>query len=339
MSIAVHKLTKRFDSHVAVDDVCFDVSDNALFCIVGPSGCGKSTLLRLIAGLEVPDSGSIMLGGAPMVEPSIFVPPEERRVGVVFQSYALWPHLSVARNVAFPYQAQGASLEESLRRAREHLHTVSLETLAERRPEALSGGQRQRVALARCLAGNARTILMDEPLANLDPHLRGVMETELRAFHERTGVTTLYITHDQREAMALADTMAVMDQGRILQIGTPQDIYYRPRTEMVARFIGRGALIRADVREGRAHLYGQSVEVDGARNGLQTVFVRPNHIRVEDQGWQAKVASVHYRGGSWEVTAYGGDGEDVPIMVDLPQPARAGETIHLKFLGGWVLPG
>ncbi|MEO0819153.1 MAG: ABC transporter ATP-binding protein [Pseudomonadota bacterium] len=338
MSIRVDNLGKRFGGHAAVDAVSLSVPENAFFCVVGPSGCGKSTLLRLIAGLEVPDTGRIALDGTPVAGDGIFVPPEDRRVGVVFQSYALWPHLTVQENVAFPYEAKAVAKSEARRRADEHLRMVSLSELAGRRPGALSGGQRQRVALARALAGDTRTVLMDEPLANLDPHLRGAMEAELRAFHDRTGVTTLYITHDQREAMALADLMAVMDAGRILQIGAPREIYERPANAMVARFIGRGVLIGATVSDGRALICGQSVAVDGAGSGERTVFVRPRDIAVGPSGWPAEVVSVLYRGGYWEA-AMRGAGLDDTVMLDLSEPVRPGETLHLMFNSGWVLPG
>lgn len=338
MSIFVEHLTKTFGPHHAVHDVSFEVPRNKLFCVVGPSGCGKSTLLRLIAGLETPDTGRITLDGTPVAGERVFVPPEARRTGVVFQSYALWPHLTVAENVAFPYEAQGFGREEARRRAAEHLSTVALDQYAARQPEALSGGQRQRVALARCLAGDARTILMDEPLANLDPHLREAMEAELRAFHDRSGVTTLFITHDQREAMALADVMAVMDNGRVLQIGTPQEIYARPATQMVARFIGRGTLLRATVRQGNAQICGQSVAVEGAVDGPQTVFLRPAQITVGSTGWLCSVTSVHYRGSHWEATACG-DGLDTDVMVDLTHPVRVGAQLRLTFSAGWVVPG
>ncbi|MEM1345936.1 MAG: ABC transporter ATP-binding protein [Pseudomonadota bacterium] len=341
MSIAIEALSKTFGGRAAVDGLTFDIPSNALFAVVGPSGCGKSTLLRLIAGLETPDRGRIALDGAEVAGPGIFVPPEERRVGVVFQSYALWPHLTVAANVAFPYEAQGVARAETARKVAEHLNTVSLEAFAGRRPEALSGGQRQRVALARCLAGAARTILMDEPLANLDPHLRGAMESELRAFHERSGVTTLYITHDQREAMALADLMAVMEAGAIQQIGTPQEIYERPQTEMVARFVGRGSLIPAEVAGGHARIAGHSVPVSGGRagggEGQATVFVRPRDIVVDGEGWPVEIVSAHYRGGGWEAQAQS-DGLAAHIMLDLDRPVRAGETLRIALKSGWVLP-
>ncbi len=337
MSIRVNSVHKSFGDHIAVSDVSFDVPENAFFCIVGPSGCGKSTLLRLIAGLETPDQGRIALDGEIVFGDRVDLAPEDRQVGVVFQSYALWPHLSVAQNVAFPYEAKGSPRPVAMQNAAEHLKTVSLSDYSDHKPEALSGGQRQRVALARCLAGNARTVLMDEPLANLDPHLRHAMEAELRAFHNRSGVTTLFITHDQREAMALADIMAVMEAGRFLQIGTPQEIYERPVNKTVARFIGRGALIDADVSSGRARIFGQEVPVDGDGAGNRTIFVRPRHVAAGMEGWPAQITSVAYRGGHWEATATG-PGTDAEMMLDLTQPVEVGERVHLAFTGGWVLP-
>jgi len=284
MGISVKNLTKAFGTYLAVNDISFEIPSGALFCVVGPSGCVKSTLLRLIAGLETPDAGEITLDGDTVAGPAQFIPPEDRSVGVVFQSYALWPHLTVTENVSFPYEAQGVSRDTARQYAKDHLAMVALTDFADRRPEALSGGQRQRVALARCLAGNAQTILMDEPLANLDPHLRETMETELRAFHDRSGVTTLFITHDQREAMALADVMAVMDQGRILQIGPPEEIYAQPANATVARFIGRGTLIEAEARAGATKLGPQTPRRD-APDGHRTLLARPAPVRVGPTRW------------------------------------------------------
>lgn len=318
-----------------MDGVSFVVPENAFFCVVGPSGCGKSTLLRTIAGLETPDDGTIELDGTAVFDPRTNIPPEERKVGVVFQSYALWPHLSVARNVAFPYEAKGMARTEALQRASAHLETVALSDYADRRPEALSGGQRQRVALARCLAGNTRTILMDEPLANLDPHLRHAMEGELRAFHDRSGVTTLFITHDQREAMALADIMAVMEHGRFLQLGTPQDIYERPASATVARFIGRGAILQGNVQGKEAEILGQQVPVEGT--GSQSVFIRPRNVAHDPEGTGMTIKRIAYRGGHWEAAA--SDAEGNTLMLDLGHPARVGDQLGIRITGGWVLPG
>ncbi|MEO1612312.1 MAG: ABC transporter ATP-binding protein [Pseudomonadota bacterium] len=335
MGMVTHGLSKSFDDHIAVDEVSLRISENAFCVVVGASGCGKSTLLRLIAGLETPDEGDISLSGAPVVGPDVFVPPEERRVGVVFQSYALWPHLTVRENVAFPYEARGMRRRDALAKADEHLKLVSLEDFRDRKPEALSGGQRQRVALARSLAGDARTILMDEPLANLDPHLRAEMESELRAFHDRSGVTTLYITHDQREAMALADVMAVMDAGRILQFGPPEEVYNRPATRKVAGFIGRGALVTTSAMGGRAQISGQEVPVEGGAGDC--VFLRPHNIAVRDEGAAARVETVRYRGGFWEADA-SVEGLTERVQLDLHRPVRVGETLRLTFTGGWVVP-
>lgn len=335
MGISVESLRKSFGQHAALDGITFDVPENAFFCVVGPSGCGKSTLLRAIAGLESPDQGRIMLDGRTVFDQNTNLPPEARQVGVVFQSYALWPHLSVARNVSFPYEAKGTKLAEALRLASDHLETVALSEFADRRPEALSGGQRQRVALARCLAGETRTILMDEPLANLDPHLRHTMEGELRAFHERSGVTTLFITHDQREAMALADIMAVMEDGRFLQIGPPEEIYECPANSTVARFIGRGAIIEAEISGREARFLGQTVPVKGT--GGQAVFVRPRQIVHDPDGAPLTIQAVSYRGGLWEAVATDADTQ-TEIMLELPYPARVGDVVGVRFTGGWVLP-
>ncbi len=334
----MNALRKTFGDHVALDSISFEVPQGAFFCVVGPSGCGKSTLLRAVAGLETPETGRISLDDRVMFGDQVNVPPEDRQVGVVFQSYALWPHLTVAQNVAFPYEAKGTPRAEALQKASQHLSTVALDTFADRRPDALSGGQRQRVALARCLAGGARTILMDEPLANLDPHLRHAMEGELRAFHNRSGVTTLFITHDQREAMALADIMAVMDQGRLMQVGAPQDVYERPANQMVARFIGRGAVVSAQVDKGVAQIAGQDVALSGNGTGLCQILIRPKQVALDPEGTQVQIATSTYRGGHWEVAAIGMDGAS-QLVFDLPHRVRVGDSVGVRLTGGWILSG
>ena len=247
--ISLHNVTKRFGRTTAVDGVSQDIAPGEFFVVLGPSGCGKSTLLRLIAGLEPIDGGRIALDGTAVADGRFHAAPEARSVAVVFQSYALWPHMSVARNVAFPAESARLSRDAVRRVVDDALAAVSLSDLAERKPAALSGGQQQRVALARCLASQVRTVLMDEPLANLDPHLRSTMETELARVHRASGATTLYITHDQREAMALADRIAVMEAGRFLQVADPVDLYERPDSEAVARFIGRASILDGNVRQ------------------------------------------------------------------------------------------
>lgn len=345
MSIRVRNLTKRFDDHAAVDDVSFDVEPGAFFVIVGASGCGKSTLLRLLAGLEAPDAGTIALDGEPVAGPGLHVAPEDRRTGFVFQSYALWPHLSVLENVAFPAEARGATRRDAADQARVQLDTVDMGAQADRRPEALSGGQRQRVALARSLTGGARVILMDEPLANLDPHLRNRMEEELLSFHQHARTTTVYITHDQREALALADQVAVMQGGRFLQIGAPDQVYARPANADVAGFIGRGAVVSADLAGGQATFGGARVGVTaqtGQRDGPVQLFLRPDDVSLTAPGTEgalsARIQSAHYRGAHWEGRV-AVDGIDALIEVSSPTRLTPGAELGLIPRNGWVLPG
>ncbi len=343
MSIVLTDVRKSFAGTPAVAGVTLDLTPGEFFAIVGASGCGKSTLLRLIAGLETADAGTIALNGRPVSGPGLHVPPEDRGVGVVFQSYALWPHLDVRGNVAFPAEAQGVGRAEAARRADAQLATVELSALATRKPADLSGGQRQRVALARCLAQGAATILMDEPLANLDPHLRQSMEEELAAFHRASGATTIFITHDQREAMAVADRMAVMAAGRFLQVGTPQEVYERPACAAVAGFIGHGAVQPVVVRGGAAFLAGCPVDLRGLEGaeGPRAALFRPADLVADAAGaadaMPGRVLAALYRGGVWDAKV-AVEGLDAPFAVQLAVPVRPGETLSLRVRGGWLLP-
>lgn len=347
MTISLTSVRKSFGAHFALDGVSLAIEDGEFFVVLGPSGCGKSTLLRSIAGLEMIDSGEITLSGRPVAGQGRHEPPEKRDVGVVFQSYALWPHMTVRGNVAFPMEAAGHSRSEIEARVAECLAMVEMSAYAGRKPAALSGGQRQRVALARCLAQGAGTILMDEPLANLDPHLRGAMEGELAEFHRKSGSTTLFITHDQREAMALADRMALMWDGRILQADRPDVLYARPASERVAGFIGRSSIVDVTVtgaRAGSAEIVfgGFRTEVAaaaGVRPGPARLVVRPEYLVAAgaETGFAATVRRIVYRGGFYEadvVTEPGGQ----TLLVNLPQGARPGERVHLRLGAGWVLP-
>ena len=339
MAVRLSGIRKRFGSHFAVDGVSADIAEGEFFVVLGPSGCGKSTLLRMIAGLERLDGGEITLGDRPVSGPGLHVPPERRDVGVVFQSYALWPHMDVGGNVAFPLESAGKSGRAARAEADTYLKTVDLLPFRDRRPAELSGGQRQRVALARCLAGGAHTVLMDEPLANLDPHLRATMEEEIAAFHHRAGATTIYITHDQREAMALATRVAVMARGQFQQVAAPQDLYERPATAEVARFIGRSAILNATLRDGRAGIAGQQVPVQqqGSSTGPVSVVIRPGDIRLGAGPLTARLDQVFYRGGVWEGVALVPD-LDQGLPVSTPRPLRTGETVPLEIASGWVLP-
>jgi iron(III) transport system ATP-binding protein len=242
--VALIRLTKRFGNHQAVDGVDLAVADGELVCMLGPSGCGKSTTLRLIAGFIDPSAGEVRVGGKRLSWPGGGLPPEKRNMSMIFQSYALWPHMTVAENVAYGLTLRHLPRAEIATRTKTMLDVVQLAALSERYPAELSGGQQQRAALARALVVEPETLLLDEPLSNLDAALREEMRFELRRLHDTYRFTTIYVTHDQAEAMTAADRIVVMKDGRIEQLGTPEEIYAKPRTEFVARFFGGANILQ-----------------------------------------------------------------------------------------------
>lgn len=239
-TVELRGLSKSFDGTAAVEALDLAVGEGEFLTLLGPSGCGKTTTLRCVAGLESPDQGEIRFGGTAVVDCArrLDVPAHRRDVGMVFQSYALWPHMSVLRNVAYPLRVKGASRGEAKARAEATLELVGLAGFGQRAPSALSGGQQQRVALARALVRSPSVLLLDEPLSNLDATLRTQMRQELRRIHGETGTTTIYVTHDQLEAAALSGRIVVMRDGRAVQVGTPDEVFRRPATPWVARFVG-----------------------------------------------------------------------------------------------------
>ena len=250
-------LTKRFPGVTSVDAVDLAVEPGEFICLLGPSGCGKTTTLRMLAGFLEPDAGEIRVGGKVISAPGSVVPPERRNMAMIFQSYAVWPHMTVRGNVGYGLKMRGVADDERTRRTDTALKATKLYELAERYPAELSGGQQQRVALARALAPNPDILLLDEPLSNLDANLRGDMRLEIRRLHEEFRYTSIYVTHDQLEAMTMADRIVVMNAGRIEQVGTPQDVYDRPNSRFVARFIGGSNVVDAK------HVSGNRVEVAG----------------------------------------------------------------------------
>ena len=244
VSISIQHLTKRFGTQAVLDDVSLDIEAGELFFLLGPSGCGKTTLLRHIAGFYQPDSGKLFFGEDDVTR----LPAHKRGTGMMFQSYALWPHLNVAQNVAFGLEERGRPQAEIERRVAQALELVKLDGLGPRRISQLSGGQQQRVALARALVVRPRCLLLDEPLSNLDAKLRHEMRSEIRRICKEFGLTGIYVTHDRDEALSMADRMAVMESGRLVQVGTPQQIYRNPANGMVAEFIGETNLIPANVQ-------------------------------------------------------------------------------------------
>ncbi|MCH4811565.1 ABC transporter ATP-binding protein [Vreelandella neptunia] len=308
--LSIDRVTKRFGEHVAVDELSLEIKPGEFVALLGPSGCGKTTMLRMLAGFESVNGGRIQLGSRTLASPETHVPPEQRDMAMVFQSYALWPHMSVADNVGYPIKLRGLRGTEYQQRVQQALALVELEAYAERMPQALSGGQRQRVALARCLVSDPSVVLLDEPLANLDRHLRATMEHSFRDFHQRTGATLVYVTHDQTEAMALADKIAVMKAGKLVQWGTPQTLYHEPRTAWVAGFIGQGSQLKV-----AAGSPGKLLEHATLMRGLnatesertQAVLVRPEHIQIATQlpsahQLTAQVENVIFRGERYELS-------------------------------------
>lgn len=253
MQITIRGLTKTYqtDGKIfrALDNVNLIIEANTIFTLLGPSGCGKTTLLRSIVGLENPDEGEICIGEEIVFssEKKIYLPPEKRGLGMVFQTYAIWPHMDVFNNVAYPLQNQNVAKDEIKKRVMETLKLVQLEGFENRPATKLSGGQQQRVALARALVAKPKVILFDEPLSNLDAKLREETRKELRAFLTELGITAIYVTHDRIEALALSDTIAVMRLGRIIEKGAPHKIYFRPDTQFVADFIGRANLLEGQI--------------------------------------------------------------------------------------------
>jgi iron(III) transport system ATP-binding protein len=252
-SVRLQNIRKTFGAVVAVDDVTVEFEAGSLTAVLGPSGCGKTTTLNLIAGFERPDVGTIHFGDRLIANAAqgVAVPTSRRNLGMVFQSYALWPHLTVGENVVYGLKMRGAGRAEGDAAVKQALASVRLEGYLDRYPHELSGGQQQRVALARALAYSPAALLFDEPLSNLDAQLREKMRMELRDIHRRIGVTAIYVTHDQAEAMVLSDRIVVMGEGRIRQIGTPRELYERPANAYVARFIGRTNLLKARLLEKR----------------------------------------------------------------------------------------
>src|SRR5438105_7780729 len=275
--VRLEHVTKRFsEGAAALDDLTLEVADGEFLILVGPSGCGKTTALRLVAGLEKPTSGSIAIGGRIVND----VTPRDRDIAMVFQNYALYPHMTVYRNLAFGLKERHTPKAEIERRVREASAMLGLNDLLGRRPAQLSGGQRQRVAMGRALVREPKAFLLDEPLSNLDAKLRVQMRAELKRIHQRLGITTIYVTHDQLEAMPLGDRIVVMSAGEVQQIGRPQEVYKEPVNLFVAGFIGSPPmnLLRGSARGGRVEAGELAFSRDGVPDGDVVVGVRPEAL-------------------------------------------------------------
>ncbi|MCS7006045.1 MAG: ABC transporter ATP-binding protein [Thermoleophilia bacterium] len=286
--VRLERVVKRFDDVVAVDDVSLEVPSGSFFALLGPSGCGKTTTLRMIGGFEEPTAGRIYLGD----EDVVGLPPYKRDVNTVFQSYALFPHMTIEENVGFGLERRGVPKDERAARVAEILELVGLADVGKRKPRQLSGGQQQRVALARALVNQPRVLLLDEPLGALDLKLRKQMQLELKRIQHEVGITFIHVTHDQEEAMTMADRIAVMNRGRIEQLGPPQELYERPATAFVAGFLGVSNLLPGTV-EGPGAIRLDSgdlvrADVDG-RSGRVSAGVRPEKITLGAEGGENRL--------------------------------------------------
>ncbi len=304
---------KQWSAAVVVGPIGCEIARGEILSLLGPSGSGKTTILRLIAGFEAPDTGRIVIGG----EDVTTLPPARRRCGMVFQHYALFPHLDVGANVAFGLRALGVRDAASVRKVADVLALVDLAGFERRMPHELSGGQQQRVALARALAPEPRVLLLDEPLSNLDPALRERTRRELRALITRVAITTIFVTHEQEAAFDLGDRVAVLNQGRLEQVGTADELYERPATLFVATFVGRANVVR-----------GPTARALGVSDG-QVAVVRPERLRFADRGLAALVKERRYTGAAafYEIETEHGARLDV---LAAPDAARVGDRVHVE---------
>ncbi len=306
-SIQLEGISKHWGESRALDGIAFSAPEGSFVVLLGPSGCGKSTTLRLIAGLDAPTTGTIRIGGRDVTA----LPPARRGLSMVFQSYALFPHLTVAENIVFGLRVRKvADRETKLKRV---AGMLGLEKLLDRKPSQLSGGQQQRVALGRAIIAETPVCLMDEPLSNLDAQLRGEMRREIRALQQRLGITMVYVTHDQTEAMTMADVVVLLRGGRIEQVGTPEELYAKPATMFTAGFIGAPPM--------------NLMKLDG---DATITGVRPEDMALGDQGIAATIESVEYLGADSLVGARLPNG---PILVRVPGRAqvRTGEAVHIRW--------
>jgi ABC-type Fe3+/spermidine/putrescine transport system ATPase subunit len=340
--ISIEHVSRRFGDVQALDDVSLEIRENEFFALLGPSGCGKTTLLRILAGFDHPDAGTVTLSGRDLLP----IPPHRRPVNLMFQSYALFPHMTVERNVAYGLERDGLPGDEVRRRVAEVLETVGIAQTARRRPNQLSGGQRQRVALARAIVKRPPLLLLDEPLSALDKKFRLEMQLELKRLQHEVGITFVVVTHDQEEAMSMADRIAVLDHGRIEQIDAPVDLYERPATVFVARFIGSNNLFPGTVAAGGLEMPGVGLLPAEAGVGAGTgggaaapgtrafLGIRPEHVRIVDGAaiLEGRVIEAQFYGGISTISI-AVPGVEAPVLATQQGPTRIarGAPVHLAW--------
>ncbi|MEQ8290649.1 MAG: ABC transporter ATP-binding protein [Roseovarius sp.] len=339
--IVIKNLRKDFGSFTAVKSSSFRIEDGEFFMLLGPSGCGKTTTLRMIAGLELPTSGEIYIDGEEVGQK----PASQRDIAFVFQMFALYPHMNVRKNISYPLVSQGMPRAQVREKVAEAARILGIENIIDRPVGGLSGGDRQRVALGRAIVRNPKCFLMDEPLGALDAEFREHMAEELRNLHDRMGATTVYVTHDQLEAMQMGDKIVVMNHGVIEQFGTPQDIYDKPASRFVAEFIGSPSMNflkfhdSLEVGATSVTMHHETLHIPALRepfDGDMIYGVRPEHVRLSDaSGYRGEVIATEYLGTTQIVTLKTHNGE-VKARIGSEQPARVGESVGLDFNGQTV---
>ncbi|WP_308444882.1 ABC transporter ATP-binding protein [Paraburkholderia adhaesiva] len=339
-------IAKRFGGAPAVEHLNLMLDEGEFVALLGPSGCGKTTTLRMIAGFMAPDAGTIEMDGSVLSSETGVVPPERRQMSMIFQSYAVWPNMTVEENVAFGLNLRRLARDDVRKRVGEMLDVVHLSHLAHRYPAELSGGQQQRVALARAIIIRPSVLLLDEPLSNLDAHLREEMRFEIRRLHDEFRITTIYVTHDQSEAMVTSDRIAVMNQGRLEQVDDPHTLYTRPKTRFVASFVGRtnfleGACRGDEILFERFSVARQALPGGTALAGAVTFSVRPQSMRLSRDAWQSsgggprvavRIVQRAYLGEYWDYSAAPVEGS-TSLHVNAPPSDRydVGEVLWLEF--------
>ncbi len=342
-TVTIRHITKSFGNHVVLQDFNETFGDGEFITLLGPSGCGKTTMLRMIAGFEHPTSGELYIDDQLVSGGKTFLPPEKRGIGMVFQSYAVWPHMNVYENVAYPLQIRKEPKDKIREAVERVLEIVHLSQYAERLPSQLSGGQQQRVALARALVAAPKLLLLDEPLSNLDAKLRETMRFEIKEIQRRIGITVVYVTHDQTEAMAMSDRIFLINRGVVQQSGTPREIYNQPCNQFVADFLGKVDFFKGEVRDGKIvfpGMGGQSLPYSGERTGRVDVAIRPENLSIAAEGPLT---------GTLETCYYLGDVNDCRIRVGetlvrvtapgwTAEEMKTGETVHLQARNLMVFP-
>ncbi|MFO7323016.1 MAG: ABC transporter ATP-binding protein [Chloroflexota bacterium] len=328
--LEIHNLTKSYNGVQVLSGVSLSVRPGQITALLGPSGCGKTTTLRLIAGFEWPDSGTIAINGRIVASDTVRVPAEERRVGMVFQEYALFPHLSVADNITFGLSGKA---KEKAERAKAMLALVGLSGIGNRMPYELSGGQQQRVALARALAPQPDILLLDEPFSNLDAALRGQVRSEVRAILKQTNITCVFVTHDQEEALSLADEVAIMLQGRVAQVAPPQKLYHRPATAEIAAFVGEANFVPGEAEGSHVVCAFGSLPLDETRHGPVQVLIRPEAIRLDADGSGGTVMWREFYGHDQRIGLLLDSGISLVARADAAQVVDVGQTVGVAING------